>query len=417
MADILTQPVPSADRALVRDLAKRVAEIAAMPIQAQRIKEWKRHNSLDRPRPMILFFPEGSWGELMPWSNIKVTDDRLKGIEYTLRMTIYQHEHFDVDNVVTADFGVGKAVNSTGWGIKPEWTFSKDPRGARTFKPVIHESADLKKITAPVLSYDEKATLDSLAFHQDLFGDILNVRLCGSKHFSFHLMSQYTSLRGLEEVMMDMVLNPGMLHEAMSILEQAHHGVVRQMVEQNLLDLNNDNSYHSSGGNGWTDELPAKGFTSGRVRPIDVWASAEAQELAQVSPEMHTEFSLQYEKRLLAPFGLNGYGCCEDLTRKMDDVLTIPNIRRISISPWADVDVCAQKIGRKAIFSWKPHPAHLCGHFDEQAIRKYIAHTVEATKDCCVEMILKDTHTCDNHPERFDRWSQIAREVIEQYGV
>ena len=31
-----------------------------------------------------------------------------------------------------------------------------------------------------------------------------------------------------------------------------------------------------------------------------------------------------------------------------------------------------------------------------------------------LEMILKDTHTCQYHPERFDRWTQIAREVVEE---
>ena len=44
-----------------------------------------------------------------------------------------------------------------------------------------------------------------------------------------------------------------------------------------------------------------------------MWASAEAQELAQVNPAQHAEFVLAYEKRLLAPFGLTGYGCCEEV--------------------------------------------------------------------------------------------------------
>ena len=110
----------------------------------------------------------------------------------------------------------------------------------------------------------------------------------------------------------------------------------------NLLSLNNDSTYHNSGGNGYTDELPTPGFDPDRVRLCDMWGSAEAQEMAQVSPEMHAEFVLQYEKRLLGPFALTGYGCCEDLTRKMDDVFTIPNIRRISIAPSADVAACAE---------------------------------------------------------------------------
>ena len=103
---------------------------------------------------------------------------------------------------------------------------------------------------------------------------------------------------------------------------------MQQYIDHDLLRLNNDETYHSSGGLGYTDELPQADF-DGTVRPCDMWASAEAQEMAQVSPAMHAEFILPYERRLLAPFGLNGYGCCEDLADKMDDVLTIPNLRRV----------------------------------------------------------------------------------------
>lgn len=201
----------------------------------------------------------------------------------------------------------------------------------------------------------------------------------------------------------------------MSIFEAGYKSMTRQYVEQNLLDLNNDNTYHNSGGVGWTDELPAPGFDPARVRLCDMWGSAEAQEMAQVGPEMHEEFILQYEKRLLEPFGLTGYGCCEDLTLKLDRVFQIPHIRRISISPWADVDRCAAKLGGRYIFSWKPNPAHLVGDFDEDFIRRYIRHTLDVAREngCVLEMILKDTHTCENQPDRFDRWTRIARELVE----
>lgn len=99
----------------------------------------------------------------------------------------------------------------------------------------------------------------------------------------------------------------------------------------------------------------------------------------------------------------------------MQYVVKIPNIRRISISPFADVEKCAGQLGNKYIFSWKPHPAHLVGDFDENKIREYIRHTLDVTRDCVIEMILKDTHTCENHPERFTRWSEIAMELAQQY--
>ena len=82
------------------------------------------------------------------------------------------------------------------------------------------------------------------------------------------------------------------------------------------------------------------------------------------------------------------------------------------------MDVCAPKLKGDYIFSWKPNPAHLVGYFDENRLRAYIRHAVEVTQEhgCVLEMVLKDTHTCEHHPERFDRWLAIAREVRAEFG-
>lgn len=403
------------DRTILRDLARRVADIAALPIQEQRGARWRRHNRLDAAvGPMILIFPEGSWVELLPAAALTCEDEESRGVEWELRRRIYYHEHFRDDTVVEREWVVPKVIHNTGWGLASKRIPATTERGAWKFDPILKDAADLAGLRYPEISYDEPATQRNLAAAQDLFGDILDVKLKGVSHISYHLMSQYSDWRGLEETMLDMRLQPGLLHEAMARLEEGHRGVLRQMVAQNLLSLNNDSTYHSSGGVGYTDELPAAGFDPARVRPCDMWASAESQELAQVGPKQHAEFALAYEKRLLEPFGLTGYGCCEDLSRKLDDVLTIPHIRRISISPFADVDRAAEKLGDRAIFSWKPHPAHLVGDFAPDAIRGYIRHTVEVAQrhGCVLEMILKDTHTCEHRPERFDRWTEIAREEV-----
>jgi hypothetical protein len=412
-----TPAIPAADRTLLRDLAKRVAEIAAEDVQADRIALWTDHNSLRPTRPMMLIFPECGWRELLPYDQLICAHKTARWMELQLKQRIYTHEHFAADNVVEAIWIVRKVVRSSGWGLEPRRRDSSDSRGAWAFDPVVDSPADLEKLQIPRLDYDEQATEAGLAQAQDLFGDILDVQLRGPARQTYHLMKQWTQLRGLEEVMIDMFEQPAFLHEAMERLTVGHEQIRRQLVDMDLLDLNNDNTYQNSGGNGWTDDLPAEGF-DGTVRCRDMWADAEAQELAQVGPAQHAEFSLAYEKRLLAPWGLTGYGCCEDLTAKLDDVLEIPNLRRISISPWADVATCAQKLRGDYIFSWKPRPMDLVGAFDEDRIAAYIRETIEVctANNCRLEIILKDTHTCQNQPDRFDRWSRIARGQIERAG-
>ena len=378
--------------------------------------------------------PEGSWQELLPLSELKCGSEEdepafpprlwpgrfiyltgTRRMEWELRRRLYYHEHIHDDTVIEKEWIVHKAVTNTGWGLQARYTPSSDSDGAWAFDPVINSPADLQKLRFPEIVYDEKATQRALEEAQELVGDILDVKLKGVSRVSFHLMSLYCRLRGLEEVMLDMYLNPGMLHEAMAFLEEGHRRVIERYEELNVLSLNNDGTYHSSGGVGYTEELPRPDYDAHRIRPCDIWASAESQEMAQVSPELHYEFVMQYEKRLLEPFGLNGYGCCEALDRKLDNVFTIPNMRRISISPWADVEACAEKLQGNYIYSWKPDPSDLVGTFDVQKIREYIQRTLDVTEanGCVIEMILKDTHTCENHPERFTWWTDIARELVE----
>lgn len=409
MATITTE-----DRKVLRELAKRVAEIAELPVMAERRELWRRSNQLDSVRPMILVFPEGSWRELLPASALVCEGETAQAYEAGLRGRIFYHEHLRDDSVIERDLVVHKVIHSTGWGLEPKQIPSTETLGSWAFDPVLNEAADLKKLRYPEITYDEAETQERLGLAQDLFGDILDVRLKGAAHISFHLMQQYTSLRGLNQAMIDMLAEPQMIHDAMAILCEGNRRWVQQLEEQNLLSLNNDGTYHSSGGVGYTTELPQPDYDPDHVRPCDMWASAESQELAQVSPEMHAEFALAYERQLLAPFGLTGYGCCEDLTLKLDDVMAIPNMRRISISPFADVEKCAEKLGARYIFSWKPHPAHLTGEFNQDLIRAYIERALEATRGCVVEIILKDTHTCDGRPERFTRWTEIARELADR---
>lgn len=405
--------IESNDRVLLCDLAKRIAEIAAQPVMAQRRQMWIRHNQLQPERPLILVFPEGAWRELLPESVCTCESKFARAIEWNLRARKYAHEYIHDDSVVEACWTVSKVVHISGWGLEPQHDPSSVANGAWGFHPVINQLDDLNKLVFPQVTVDAQQTSQNLAQMQDLLGDILNVKLVGVAHISFHLMSLYCQLRGLDQVMWDMYDRPDMLHRAMSILEEGNRQLLQQYIDLDLLSLNNDNTYHSSGGVGYTSELPAADY-QGKVRPCDMWASAEAQEMAQVSPAMHAEFILPYEKRLLEPFGKTGYGCCEDLTAKLPDVLTIPHIRRISISPFADVVRCAAQLEHRVIFSWKPHPAHLVGEFDVDHIRAYIKRTLAAASahGCVLEMILKDTHTCESHPERFTLWTDIAQEAV-----
>jgi len=405
---------------ILRDLARRKAELLANPVVSERTRLWKKHNALAQERPMLLVFPEGGWQDIIAADDslqCRCSDPLLRNIEQEIRMDLYTFEHFETDNVPMASISVPKAISNTGWGVEARWEMSAETHGARRFYPVIVQESDLDQMRFPEVLHDEEASRHRLEAVNEIFDGILPVHLVGIKHVSFHLLSQWTSLRGLEEVLMDMIAEPDLTHRAIAFLAEGNRRIVEQYERMGLLEFNHDNTYNSTGGNGWLDTCPgpepAPGTPATRAQ---MWASAEAQELTVVSPEMHEEFALQYEKELLAPFALTGYGCCEDITDKCDLVLNIPHIRRISISPFTNVARSAPRIGNRAIYSWKPRPMDLVGHFHSERIRSYLRdHLAECRRaGCQTEVILKDTHTCEGHPERFDDWCRIAREEINR---
>jgi len=419
----ITYRVSPHDRAILRELAKRVRDASQNPMYELRKKQWTAHNQLQNTRPLLLIFPEGSWRELLPVSVLQCTDEQARCIEWELRRRLFMHERIDDDSVLEGNWIVTKSITDSGWGLEPRRIMldEKEKVGRKEtgyrYEPLINVPSDLKKLRTPQLFYDEKASRQAYQDAGDLFGDILHVELRGTGALSFCYTPLYTKLRGLTRVMMDMYEEPAMLHDAMTFMEQGYQKLVDQYLELNLLSLNNDSTYHSSGGLGFTDELPQEGFNPDRVRLQDVWASAQSQEMAGVSPEMHYEFVMQYEMRSLRSFGLNGYGCCDDLTNKLPYVFQIPHLRRISISPWADVEKCAELIGDRYIFSWKPNPSYLANdHFDETFVNEYIRRTLAAAQGCVLEIILKDTHTCRNQPERFSAWAGIVRGLVDQLG-
>ena len=205
-----------------------------------------------------------------------------------------------------------------------------------------------------------------------------------------------------------------MVHEVMRFFTDGVKSMLRQYEEQNLISLNNDRTFHYTGGVGYTDELPAPGFRPDRVRLCDVWGAAEAQEFAQVSPEMHEEFVLQYERELLEPFGLNGYGCCDDLSAKLDNVLKIKNLRRVAVCPWADIAKFTPVLKKDYIMTWKPKPMPLAlEEWNPTEVKGELEQGLQKARGGIIELILRDTHTCRNDPTRFGKWVEIARKAID----
>ena len=165
----------------------------------------------------------------------------------------------------------------------------------------------------------------------------------------------------------------------------------------------------------YTDELPAPGFDPARPRAKDLWTYGMAQIFSTVSPAMHKEFWLDYAVKWFSRFGLGYYGCCEPLDQKIALIKNVPNIRKISMSPWVEVEKGAERIGRDFVFSRKPNPAFLASDtWDPARVERDLGETLEACTrhGCPVEFIQKDISTVCYQPQRLWEWADIAMRIV-----
>ncbi len=411
------QPVAEAgidarEREILRHLAGQVAELAARPVEQGKRELWVRHNALQPTRPLVFCDPENGWGEIIPAGRLECSGSLARQWEFRLRREIYWGTEMLDDRVIEPYFDVAHTYTESDWGMHETKIGGQDGGSYRWDAP-LKDYADMARLHFPQIVVDEADTARVVEQAQGVLGDLLTVRLKTSWWWTCGMTWTLVNLRGLGQIMLDMVDHPDELRQLMAFLRDGHLARLDWLEQHSLLSLNNDGTYVGSGGFGWTHELPQPDFT-GTVRTRDMWGFAESQETVGVSPAMFAEFVFPYQLPILQRFGLNCYGCCEPLDKRWPLVRQIPRLRRVSVSPWSNLARMAEYLGASYILSLKPNPAYLALEaFDAERIRADLRRDLQLTRNCRVEVIMKDNHTLRNDPRRAMRWVQIAREESE----
>ncbi|MFH1085733.1 MAG: hypothetical protein V1772_08230, partial [Chloroflexota bacterium] len=349
-------------------------------------------------------------------------DDALcRDHELRLRRELYPWRHLPGDMVIEPVLYAPLVVRDTGFGIGEDVDIVRTDAASdivsRRFHQQIQSVADLDKIAAPVVTLDAEASARSYESLCAAADGILPVAQRGAPGFWFAPWDELIRWWGVEQAMLDLVLRPELVHAAMDRLTNAYLARLDQYEALGLLALNNTNVRVGSGGYGYTAQLPQADCDPAHVRPADLWGCGTAQIFSAVSPAMHLEFALQYERRWMDRFGLVYYGCCEPLHLKVDMLRALPNLRKLSMSPLADLDVSAAKVGRDYVLSIKPNPAVFAGEaFSPDQAGAELVEALDKTRGCCVEVILKDISTVRCQPQRLWRWAEMAAEVTEGYA-
>lgn len=400
------------DKEVLRALAFRVAELGSSDSMSRLREEWKEHNALRGGRPMVCVSPEGAWREIIREEDLLCQDPMLREFEYGLRQKIYWAEEIRDDTPVSQNFSVPYLVHATPYleGAEANQERVSELGSFHYTKLLENLEEGLERLRYRQVTVDLRRSEELFAEAQEAFGDLLHVRYRCSYWWTLGLTAEVIRIIGLEDMMLYLYDDPEGLHRLMAWLSAEHANLIGQYENLGILTCNNEDDIIASGGIGYTDELPCKEHG---VELRDLWGFAESQETVGISPEMFGEFIFPYQLPLLERFGLNCYGCCEPVEDRWKWIETIPRLRRVSVSPWSDKERMAELLGKDYIFSRKPNPSYVCNGFHEEAIRAELKEMAGLADQIHLEIILKDTHTLENHPERLGAWVDMARRAFQ----
>lgn len=391
----------------LKDLAQQQAELAALPVMKEREEAWYAHNSLQGKRPMVVI----EEGTFLKEIITPVCEDPLeRSIEVQLLQNLQSYRLINDDKVVPGYFKVPLAIRVKQFGVERKREYAEEGLGFHDI-PVIEDLAeDLCKLSPSEFFYDKKSTGEMAELAHSIFGDILPVRYVNSQNYwHFGITQNVVELMSMENMFCAMYDYPEEFHRLMQFIVDDDKRFLRWQEENKLIFANNGNDYMGSGSYCFNRELEFNGTSA------TTWGHLNSQETVGVSPEMYKEFIYPYYEQMAKEFGLVYYGCCEPVHSFWDTSLKdLPNLRKVSISPWCEEEMMAERLkGKKIIYSRKPSPNFLgvLKEFDAQGFRAYIQKTASLTKDLPTEYIFRDVYTLNGNLEKLKQAVEIVRDA------
>ena len=396
-----------------------MVEIAASNKNAAIQQRWRDVNALRRPdRAPVWCRPVGAWDEMLPDDALVCTDPRLRSMETHFRRILIKHDIAD-DSPVAPWFGVSAKFDVTPsniWGVDIAHAESGIEGGAWGYDPPLKTATDFDKLRLPTFIYNAAKTQTALDRVHDLLGDILEVRLTCDAPLGATLGTAAADLRGLTQIMLDMVDAPELMHRLMAHLRDSVLGAMAQVHATGLLTPNacdpmtcSDPLHPCSDPIGETVLNGAPGYEN-------MWIMANSQEFEGVSPRMWRTFCLEYQRPIIEQFGMSAYGCCENLTHKIADVLSLKNLRIFVCSAWTDLAKVQEAVGRNYAIMWRQKASDVVFPDDVAVIQRDLENGTRQLQGFRYQIVLRELQTLAGHPRRLHDWTRIAKEMAHKYA-
>jgi len=406
----------SNDIDILRVLGEQLARIATLPVQDEKKAMWRALNGLRDVRPMVCL-------DQLPWHELNIDDELtlqcedpfLRSLEQDIRRLLYKWKHFPADMVVENRIDIPKTIHGLNYGL----TIIEETLATNTDNDVVsHKYIDqcdteeaVDALEHDTISTDKALDKEHLDLCNHIFRDIMPVRLSG---IIIHagVWDRIAAARSVMSILYDLIERPEFIQKVAKKFMEMTMSVVDQCEALGLLEAE-DPLIHCTGA--YVDDLPLKDYDPAHTRAKDCWAMAAAQMFSTVGPKMHEELDIDIMKPLYERFGLIYYGCCEPLHQKIGIVRKLSNVRKISVSPWADFNKSAEEMAGDYVYSGKAHPAYVAaGVLQTDSVKAQVEKMIQACKrnSTVCEIILKDVSTVSGNAAVLTQWESLVMDIV-----
>lgn len=397
------------DTTILKELSKRWVEIANAPVMEERKKAWHALHNLRPVRPVYLF-ETATLNGFINEKELLCEDGANRSIEKYLRHYLKHFELVDDDMIMRPYYEVEWSIGATGNGVDIAYNINSSTSAIVSNQP-IRTPADTDKLVPRQFWVDRENT--------EKYRDELQAKLSmpvvinGPNWFCPALSKKLVDYIGMENVYYWLVDCPECVEKLLSYFCNDMISYYKFEEKNGLVGFNNGGQFTGSGSYGFANDLPSE--MGKRLTLRDAWIWCESQETTTISPDMFQEIFLPYMQKIANMFGLTYYGCCEQLHDRWDAIAQeIQNIRCVSISPWSDISVMAEKLDGKYIFSRKPPASNISGmHADFALVEADLKAVQKAVKSGLYEIIYRDIYDVAGDFSRITEWGKLCAKYFK----
>jgi len=403
------------DREILRSLAHKQLEYACSQKNQDILKKWDALANGRREMPTVRLLFSNFMDEVIE-ARLRCEGEEARQIERKLLGTLVGRELFDDDTPIAPTYDVRWDTWVSPFGVKPNIVWASGPK-AKGFhiEPIIEDlGSEIDKLRGGGFGVDRDKTKEKIALAEELFGDILPVRMVMGS-LTGAITNPLVHLMSMETYYYAMYDYPDELHEIMDMATRVYEEYYDFLERESLLLPTHGISPIAQESFAFNHELPTKKA----VKTTDCWGFLESQETTAVSPEVFGEFVFPYQDRMVKRYGLLSYGCCERVDAIWPEYLSKwKNLRKLSVSPFNNEPQIGEYLrGSNVVYYSKPRAEFVTttGPMDEEALRKYFKGVCEAASGCLFEIAQREVGTIYGDFERGRRYVQIAKECVEEY--